>query len=101
MAQTKGDVIDLVQEDHQRIKGLLDKVSSSSGDREANFRELVTRIAVHETTEEQVVHPLAPTSSDGCAVEEELHEEESTGKKALTHLEEMGVASPDFDQEFE
>jgi hypothetical protein len=100
VAQTKGDVIDLVQEDHQKIKGLMEKVSSSGGDKEAAFRELVTKIAVHETTEEQVVHPLAPKSSDGRAVEDELHEEESKGKKALTHLEEMGVQSPDFDKEF-
>jgi hemerythrin superfamily protein len=95
------DLIDVIQSDHQEIKSLMEQVDRATTDREDSFRRLVTKLAAHETAEEEVAHPLARKSPDGDSVVEARLEEESSGKEALARLEKMGVDDPSFTPEFE
>jgi hypothetical protein len=102
-AARPNDVIAAVLEDHADIKSMMNDfaVARSGGQREAMFTELVAKLAVHETAEEEVVHPLARDVVDDKKVVEQRLQEEDTGKKALAELEQMGVDAPDFDQKFQ
>ncbi|MET7443578.1 hemerythrin domain-containing protein, partial [Streptomyces sp. NPDC005568] len=53
------DVVALLMRQHGDIRNLFDEVEASSGDaRQDAFRRLVRLLAVHETAEEEVVHPF-------------------------------------------
>jgi hypothetical protein len=97
------DVIAAVLEDHADIKSMMTDftVASESGQRKEIFTELVAKLAVHETAEEEVVHPLARAVPDGKSIVEQRLEEEDKGKKALAELEQIGVDGPGFDQKFQ
>jgi len=102
MTQSNGstDVVDAVQRDHREIESMLSAVDTATGDaRRDAFEDLVRKLAVHETAEEEVVHPLAKGAGAQDVVDEVL-EEESTAKKALSALDGMDVNSPGFDTAF-
>ncbi len=92
------DVIAAVLEDHAQIRELFARVESASGhDEKAEaFRDLTVKLVVHETAEQEVVHPL--TRQDDEAVAEARLEEESEGESLLSELEKLDVTSADFDQ---
>ncbi|MGH4029025.1 hemerythrin domain-containing protein [Actinomycetota bacterium Odt1-20B] len=92
------DVVELLQAQHARIRVLFDEVVAAQGsERELCFHELVRLLAVHETVEEEVVHPYARRTIDGgdTVVGERLREEQQA-KRALSRLDGMDVDSPDF-----
>ncbi|MCC3763366.1 hemerythrin domain-containing protein [Glycomyces sp. TRM65418] len=92
------DLIDLLAGQHMLIRDLFAEVQRASGDaRDEAFARLVRLLAVHETAEEEVVHPLARRSIDGGegVVEDRLHEEHQA-KEALARLESMDRDSEDF-----
>ncbi|KZM73354.1 hemerythrin domain-containing protein [Nocardia terpenica] len=95
------DVIDLLLAQHGQIKNALESVRTASGaDKQRNFDELVRLLAVHESAEEEVVHPAARRHSvAGEIVEGRLHEEEDA-KQVLARLAEMGVDHSEFDASF-
>jgi hemerythrin superfamily protein len=95
------DLIDVIQTDHQEIKRLMEQVGSATANREEAFSRLVTKLATHETAEEEVVHPLARKAPDGDRLVEARLEEESEGKAELAELEKMGVDDPSFTAAFE
>ncbi|GAA3369358.1 hypothetical protein GCM10017744_088720 [Streptomyces antimycoticus] len=71
------DVVALLMRQHGEIRNLFDEVERSAGDdRRDAFRRLVRMLAVHETAEEEVVHPVARRSFDGGegVVEDRLRE---------------------------
>ena len=58
--KSQADVIDLLIGQHEQIKSLFAATLSSSGkERELSFRDLRRLLAVHETAEEEIVHPRA------------------------------------------
>src|SRR5690606_41788081 len=72
------DVIELLLGQHMLIRELFVEVQSSTGEaRSEAFARLVRLLAVHETAEEEVVHPLARRHIDGGeqVVEDRLREE--------------------------
>jgi hemerythrin superfamily protein len=94
-----GDVVDLLIEQHMTIRDLFLQVSASTGDaRREAFHELVRMLAVHETAEEQLVHPLARISvhGGGDVVDDRLAEEHDA-KQTLAALEQMGPDAAEFD----
>lgn len=101
-ASRPDDVIAAVQADHAEIKELFSQVVSAPGvdARRDGFERLVRKLAVHETAEEEVVHPLLYQAPGGEAVAEARVEEESKGKNLLSELEKMGVDDPGFDAGF-
>ncbi|MEV5596105.1 hemerythrin domain-containing protein [Streptomyces sp. NPDC052496] len=85
------DVVALLMAQHGQIRNLFDEVEQSSGDaRRDAFRRLVRMLAVHETAEEEVVHPYVKRAADGGddIVADRLGEEK-LAKQALSALEDI------------
>ncbi|MEU7137079.1 hemerythrin domain-containing protein [Streptomyces sp. NPDC046261] len=96
------DVVALLKKQHEEIRGLLDEVLARTGrERAHSFRLLVHLLAVHETAEEEIVHPYARQAVDGGepVVADRLKEEEAA-KRSLKRLEELDPDAPEFVEEF-
>jgi hemerythrin superfamily protein len=94
-------VLGAVQRDHRAIERMLSQVQAAVGDaKQEVFEQLVRKLAVHETAEEEVVHPLGKDAGID-AVEQTILSEEDNAKKALTQLDGMAVTSPEFEAHFE
>jgi Hemerythrin HHE cation binding domain. len=100
MPETMGesDVIDLLQRQHALIRDLFDEVERSSGtERREAFQRLVRLLAVHETAEEEIVHPYARrTLPGGVDVVDERLAEEREAKELLQRMDQAGVDDPNF-----
>lgn len=96
------DVVAFLTGQHEQIKGLFAQVASAVGtDREQAFLELRRLLAVHETAEEEVVHPRAEHElADGKAIVEARLREEHDAKEALAALEQLDVDSAEFEAKF-
>ena len=95
---TGDDVVDYVRRQHAQIKALFQKVILAEGTRRKEaFDELRRLMAIHETAEEEVVHPAARRAlpAGDAIVAARLHEEHEA-KKALARLETLGVDTPAF-----
>ncbi|MGP2440373.1 hemerythrin domain-containing protein [Streptomyces sp. JW3] len=92
------DVVALLMRQHGDIRNLFDEVEAGTGDeRRDAFRRLVRLLAVHETAEEEVVHPFARKAFDGGeqVVADRLAEEKAA-KETLSALDEMDTDDPKF-----
>lgn len=94
----ENDVIDLLQRQHAMIRDLFDEVERTSGDdRRDAFERLVRLLAVHETAEEEIVHPYARrVLPGGVEVVDDRLEEERAAKELLQHMDQAGVDDPNF-----
>src|SRR3954470_10888559 len=64
------DVVSFLKEQHQQVKSLFETVLAAQGEERAKaFYSLRRMLAVHETAEEEIVHPAARRAfADGEAV---------------------------------
>jgi hemerythrin superfamily protein len=95
---TTDDVVTLLKNQHQLIRGLFARVEAAEGtERRDAFRDLVRMLAVHETAEEEIVHPAARRAADGGdrVVDERLAEEHEA-KELLARLDGMDPGDPEF-----
>ncbi|TMR15525.1 hemerythrin domain-containing protein [Nonomuraea turkmeniaca] len=94
------DVIDLLLAQHAMIRDLFDEVEQAPADKRGEaFTRLVRLLAVHETAEEEIVHPYARRKIDGGdAVVEDRLAEENEAKELLMRMDEAGPEAPDFTQ---
>jgi hemerythrin superfamily protein len=92
------DVVELLLGQHMRIRDLFAEVEgATAAHRRKAFENLVRLLAVHETAEEQVVHPLARRVIEGGeAIVDERLEEENQAKQLLSRLESIGPDHDDF-----
>jgi hemerythrin superfamily protein len=98
-ATTEDDVVILLISQHEQIKSLFSRLKASEGTKKKElFEDLVRLLAVHETAEEEVVHPTARRKLDHGeeVVDGRLHEEDAA-KRALAELYDLGVDHADFD----
>ncbi|WP_433713902.1 hemerythrin domain-containing protein [Nocardia sp. CA-084685] len=94
------DVVDLLMAQHRQIEGLLAQLKSGQGDKSELFKELVRLLAVHESAEEEAVHPVAARARFGAdQMVGQRRDEENHAKCALANLYDLGVDHPDFDAE--
>jgi hypothetical protein len=94
------DVVDLLLTQHARIEELFVLAAGAEGEAKRDaFDDLVRLLAVHETAEEEVVHPLARSlaGAGGDAMVEDRLEEERQAKEILATLTEGGVDADGFD----
>ncbi|MFJ4326333.1 hemerythrin domain-containing protein [Streptomyces tricolor] len=92
------DVVALLMRQHGDIRNLFDEVEQSRGEeRRDAFRRLVRLLAVHETAEEEVVHPFVRRAVEGGeqVVRDRLAEEKSA-KETLAALDDMDTDDPEF-----
>jgi hemerythrin superfamily protein len=95
----KPDVVDLLLAQHAEIRQLFADLRGGRGERKRElFQDLVRLLAVHESAEEELIHPLARRhiESGGALVDRRLAEEQEA-KRALADMYEMGVEHPEFD----
>ncbi|MEV5936757.1 hemerythrin domain-containing protein [Streptomyces sp. NPDC052079] len=92
------DAVALLMRQHGDIRNLFDEVEAAEGEeRRDAFRRLVRLLAVHETAEEEVVHPFARRAIPGGeqVVQERLAEERAA-KETLAALDAMDTDDPTF-----
>ncbi len=96
------DAVALLLLQHDQIRRLLDEVETSAGSRQAEaFERLRRLLAVHETAEEEIVHPLLRHSFEhGHQVIQDRLDEERRSKRMLRDLEKMGTSAPSFEPMF-
>jgi hemerythrin superfamily protein len=96
---TANDVVGFLKQQHEQIKSLFAQVLASSGsEREEAFVDLRRLLAVHETAEEEIVHPRAKHEiANGDAVVDARLKEEHEAKETLAELEKLDVDSPEFE----
>ncbi|ORB83308.1 hemerythrin [Mycobacterium kansasii] len=92
------DVIDFLVDQHEQIKSLFAKTLSNSGEqREEAFLEPRRLLAVHETAEEEIVHPRAKRKiAEGATIVSKRLQEEHEAKTVLSELEKLDVDSAEF-----
>ncbi|WP_018656087.1 hemerythrin domain-containing protein [Actinomadura flavalba] len=95
---SENDVIDLLTRRHAEIQdAFTDVQSSTGGDRQRAFDRLRRLLAVHETAEEEVVHPYARrVADDGKATVDARLAEERSAKEILAALDALGPDGPGF-----
>ncbi|GAA1257221.1 hemerythrin domain-containing protein [Sphaerisporangium rubeum] len=94
----ENDVVGLLIRQHAMIRDLFAEVEQATGGARAEaFERLVRLLAVHETAEEEIVHPYARRTLDGGdeIVDERLREE-NEAKELLSLMEERGTDDPSF-----
>ena len=96
------DVVEFLKEQHDQIEAGFNTVLRAHGeDRENAFFALRRLLAVHETAEEEIVHPAARKElTDGNLIVEARLQEEKEAKKVLAELEDRDVDSAEFEQQF-
>lgn len=97
--KTGDDVVSFLKDQHERIKRLFGQVLAATGaQRQEAFQQLRRLMAIHETAEEEIVHPAATRAlTDGQAIVARRLEEENIAKQELTALEAVEPNSPEFE----
>lgn len=99
MADERGDAIAFLERQHEEIRRLFNQVQQAGpADKAEAFQCLVRLLAVHETAEEEVLHPSARRTDGGEAVVDARLAEESAAKQQLADLEAIGPNGPGFDE---
>lgn len=99
MTDRPDDVVDLLQEQHARIdQFFLTALTAQGQPRHDAFVDLVRLLSLHETVEEEIVHPIArdvlpPRPDEGVDL---LLEEEHRIRRHLIELTTAGADAPDF-----
>jgi len=92
-----GDVVDVLLTQHALLEEQFRLVASATRkpERKAAFAELARLLTVHETIEQELVHPEATLDSEPEVVAERI-EEERRADEVLAELFEIEVNDPDF-----
>lgn len=92
------DVVELLTEQHRLIRAVFGEVADATGkDRTGAFRRLVRLLAIHETAEEEVVHPAVREADGGEPVVAARLAEERTAKELLSTMDDIGPDAEGFD----
>jgi hemerythrin superfamily protein len=92
------DVITLLEQQHQEIRRLFGEVERAKGDqRKEAFRELVRLLSIHETAEEELVHPEVRKQDGGEPVVDARVGEEHRAKELLSTLDDLSPDAEGFD----
>lgn len=92
------DVITLLHRQHQEIRILFAEVEIAKGDeRKEAWHRLVRLLSVHETAEEEIVHPAVSRVSGGEPIVDARVAEERRAKELLSTMDKMGPEAEGFD----
>lgn len=92
------DVITLLHRQHAQIRTLFDEVENATGDeRKDAWHRLVRLLSVHETAEEEIVHPAVKRVNGGEQVVDARVAEEHRAKELLSTMDDIGPDAEGFD----
>jgi hemerythrin superfamily protein len=96
------NVVDMLRRQHEEIRQLFSRVEKANGAaRGEAFEQLRCLLAVHETAEEEIVHPFARrTIGNGERIIDARLKEEKEAKELLRELEKIGTDSAEFEPLF-
>ena len=98
--QPQGDMIEILLDQHQRIRDLFKQVKAAKNENKRRaFDELRALLAVHETAEEMVLRPISSRDA-GAEVTDARNEEEREASRTLTVLEMLDISGAEFDRMF-
>jgi len=102
MIRNGTDVVTFLHEQHKDIEAAMRLVATTHGaERASAFVALRRLLAVHETAEEEIVHPAARRAlSDGERIVNAHLQEEKTAKRVLAELETLDSDSLEFQDSF-
>jgi len=93
------DVVDVLLDQHARIEQLFTLTGGRTGaERAEAFDDLVRLLAVHETGEEEIVHPMARGYGDSEGIVDDRLDEERQAKQMLAELVKAGPDADGFDE---
>jgi len=97
---TKNETVtEFLRRQHAEVRSMFAELESAQGENRTQvFDCLRALLAVHETAEEEVVHPAARKAGGEAVVEARLKEEDEA-KKVLSELEKLGPDGDGFDQQ--
>jgi hemerythrin superfamily protein len=100
--KTTQTATDLLRQQHEQVKSMFQQMGAMTGHERAElFDCLRATLAVHETAEEMVVHPMARRAGpEGERIVEARLAEEQEAKQVLAELERIGVGGAAFDGRF-
>jgi hemerythrin superfamily protein len=92
------DVITLLHRQHEEIRTLFAKVETATGDeRKETWHQLVRLLSVHETAEEEIVHPAIKRIDGGEPIVDARVAEERRAKELLKTMTDIGPEAEGFD----
>lgn len=96
--QRADDVIDLLCQQHQEIRRLFEVMERAGAQERASlFGELVRLLSVHETAEQELVHPAIRELEGGVDVVEARVAEEHRATELLSTMTDIGPDAEGFD----
>ena len=95
----QGDIVNVLLAQHEHIKETFTRLQVASGDAKKQlFANLTDLLHIHETGEQQVVHPVTRTSTpDGQQVATARIDEETAADQEIAELKGLGIEHPQFD----
>lgn len=102
MINSSNDVVTFLKSQHQQVKRMFQSVMQARGEARAKaFFALRRMLAVHETAEEEIIHPVARRElANGNAIVNARLREENEAKTLLSQLEDMNLNSAEFEAKF-
>jgi len=92
------DVITLLHRQHEQIRTLFTEVETATGDdRKDAWRRLVQLLSIHETAEEEIVHPAVKRTDGGEPIVDARVAEEHRAKELLSTMDSIGPDAEGFD----
>jgi hemerythrin superfamily protein len=92
------DVITLLHRQHANIRTLFAEVEAAVGDeRKDAWHRLVRLLSIHETAEEEIVHPAIKRVSGGEPIVDARVAEERRAKELLSTMDDIGPEAEGFD----
>jgi hemerythrin superfamily protein len=96
-ATDQQDVVQMLIEQHELVKETFTKVLNESGEtRKQLFEELADLIHTHETSEQQVIHPLTRSTEQGEQIVAERLLEEAEADRTIAELRKLSADDPTF-----
>ncbi|GLZ33338.1 hemerythrin [Lentzea sp. NBRC 105346] len=92
------DVITVLHRQHEEIRTLFAEVESAAGDeRKDAWYRLVRLLSIHETAEEEIVHPAVKRVNGGTPIVDARLAEERRAKELLSTMDGIGPQAEGFD----
>jgi len=97
------NAIEVLKEDHRKVKKLFGQYDSADGDKGEIVQSVFRELEMHTRVEEDIFYPAVRANSDksGKGMIKHNFDEHQEFEDLIRELREMEVTGPDFDDKFE